>query len=715
MKRRYRYFIVLTLIVIPLFFFHKIIFTELTYFQRDVILQFKPWKVFINKVVSKIWNYKTDYTDFIPLWNPYNHCGAPLMANLQSQVFYPLSIVFYLIKDFAAAYKIFILLHCFLSMLFMFLLLRHKKLGYIPAITGAIIWSLNGFMISRIEFLSVFATIVWLPLLIFLLERTQDNFNFKKIIMLSFAIAIQFLAGHAQMWVYSIFFLICYSLFFCFKFRTSRPLYSLLLSIIMSVLLSSIQALPTLEFLLHSTRIGQQNGQFGMSYQQAAFGSLKFSDLFNFFYPFNWQFTFSKVSENTSVLTLSHYWIFTFYIGFLGMILTILGFIKSKYKTEKIFYLTIVVITILFSLGENFILYELVYTYLPISRIFRHPAVIIYIVMFIFAIFCAEGVQTVKHISKKYRILKIFLYLLPILSFMELFFYSTKISMLLPKSILDEKRELINFLMEKSKSDNLPYRFAHTPLTQKVATTTLGKSLYDTFAKYRDKLFSNINLEYELYNFRGQDIELTNYHKFMNFVYSRKSLDDAIPYLSIANVKYILSVTEQKTSLANLVKLGEIKVYENPFVLPQIYPVTKIIVEYNIEKSLELIKSLGNEVFDTVIIHTKENTNFVSQQNQPHNFTIHKLEVHTNKIFSLITTSSPVFLVISQNYYPGWHCIVDGIKTKIYHCNIFMSGIYVKEGTHEINLYYSPNSFKIGCIITLLTLLMCCLYIFEKS
>ena len=46
----------------------------------DVIRELYPWK---TVVIGELKNGK------FPLWNPYNFSGAPLLANYQSQVFYP--------------------------------------------------------------------------------------------------------------------------------------------------------------------------------------------------------------------------------------------------------------------------------------------------------------------------------------------------------------------------------------------------------------------------------------------------------------------------------------------------------------------------------------------------------------------------------------------------------------------------------------------------
>lgn len=705
----------LILFFLVIIFLNQIVFTNLIYFQRDITLQFKPWKIFINSFLS---NFKNSlyYLDFIPLWNHYNHCGAPLMANIQSQVFYPFSIIFIILKDFACAYKIFIIAHFFLSTLFMFLLLREKKLSLISSILGSVIWSFNGFMVSRIEFLSVFSTIIWLPLILYLFSLALKNFQYKKIIFLSIIIAIQFLAGHTQMWFYSMLFFLLYSLFKSYEEKSFLPIKIFSVSILFSLFIVAIQFLPTLEFVLHTTRAGEEIksfSQFGMKYKETTIlGSLNIKDLLNFFYPYYWQFDLTKYPA------LTNYWLYTFYIGFLATLLTIVGFITNKNIKEKIFYLITFIFVFMFAMGDNSFFYKLIYKTFPLIRIFRFPSTIIYINIFILSLFSSYGVQFfLKSLNQYKRIL----YFVFFICFLELYIYNTKISMLLPKSILDEKKETINFLIKKNLEYNSNYRFAHTPLTQTLTMAAKGKDLYSGFAKFRDNMLSNINLEYKIPNFRGQDLELKNFFKFMDFVYSRNSLDDAAVFFAIANTKYILSAIKYNTKYWKLKKeTNTIKIYENIYVLARLYPVEKIIFEPDLDKSLKIIENLNLEVIKTAIIHSNEKNieDFIYSQNnlnQKNSFVIHYSSFVYNKIFAKITNAKPQFLVISQNYYPGWKCFINNKKTKIFHCNIFMSGVYLPQGENYIYLCYDPISFKVGCIITLLSILFVILYLFETK
>lgn len=126
------------------------------------------------------------------------------------------------------------------------------------------------------------------------------------------------------------------------------------------------------------------------------------------------------------------------------------------------------------------------------------------------------------------------------------------------------------------------------------------------------------------------------------------------------------------------------------------------------------MEDLKFNLFNTVIIHCK-NTNNLFQNNSFVNIAINDFRYYNNKIYIRINCPREGFLVISQNFYPGWQCMVNSKKTKIYHCNIFMNCIYLAEGNNEIWFYYNPISFKIGCIVTLICIFFIIVYLYEKE
>ncbi len=68
-------------------------------------------------------------------------------------------------------------------------------------------------------------------------------------------------------------------------------------------------------------------------------------------------------------------------------------------------------------------------------------------------------------------------------------------------------------------------------------------------------------------------------------------------------------------------------------------------------------------------------------------------------------TESPGLLVLGDTYYPGWKAYVDGKKTPIYPTDVALRSVYLEPGEHEVKFVYSPGSFKVGVLVSVLSLL----------
>jgi hypothetical protein len=61
-------------------------------------------------------------------------------------------------------------------------------------------------------------------------------------------------------------------------------------------------------------------------------------------------------------------------------------------------------------------------------------------------------------------------------------------------------------------------------------------------------------------------------------------------------------------------------------------------------------------------------------------------------------------LVVSENYYPGWHATVDGKPAVAERADLSLMGIALPEGAKKIELNFSSDTYKEGKTITLLAL-----------
>jgi len=154
----------------------------------DVVVQFHPWLAFQRGELRE---------GRLPLWDPYNYCGAPLLANGQSAVFFPLSLIVTW-----TGFGLSLLAVAFLKLatagFLAYLFLREVRLSPLAGAFGAVAFMFCGFNVIWLEFPNTCVSI-FLPGLFLFTERISE----RRTPLLSYAgmagiIALQFLGGHPE-------------------------------------------------------------------------------------------------------------------------------------------------------------------------------------------------------------------------------------------------------------------------------------------------------------------------------------------------------------------------------------------------------------------------------------------------------------------------------------------------------------------------------------
>jgi hypothetical protein len=75
-----------------------------------------------------------------------------------------------------------------------------------------------------------------------------------------------------------------------------------------------------------------------------------------------------------------------------------------------------------------------------------------------------------------------------------------------------------------------------------------------------------------------------------------------------------------------------------------------------------------------------------------------------------ITLSAPApkgsSLVVAENYYPGWHAIVDGKPQPVYRADYNLIGVPLPEGARSVELTFHDRAVDTGKKITLVALVI---------
>lgn len=139
-------------------------------------------------------------TGKLPLWNPYQLCGKPLLATPAAGVFYPLNFV-YLVFDVDTAIEISFLLHMLLGALGMFYLMRHFGVGTFAALCSAVTFVWSGWLIDNANQPVLFAGMMWMPLTALLLDRVLQGARLAWL-PLGLAVTCQVFNGATEIFVH---------------------------------------------------------------------------------------------------------------------------------------------------------------------------------------------------------------------------------------------------------------------------------------------------------------------------------------------------------------------------------------------------------------------------------------------------------------------------------------------------------------------------------
>jgi uncharacterized membrane protein YfhO len=75
---------------------------------------------------------------------------------------------------------------------------------------------------------------------------------------------------------------------------------------------------------------------------------------------------------------------------------------------------------------------------------------------------------------------------------------------------------------------------------------------------------------------------------------------------------------------------------------------------------------------------------------------------HSNQLVIRVQTPSPGWLVLSDVWYPGWRARVDGDTSLIRRANYLFRAVRLEAGEHEVVFSYTPWSFYLGSLASLM-------------
>ncbi len=239
-----KWFPIIVLLAISALFFYKTIFQFQIPFPGDLLIsEYAPWKYesylgynpgsYPNKaqyfdVIRQLYPWKMLVIEELregrlPMWNPYNFSGSPLLANLQSSVFNPFNVLFFIFSK-PVSWSLYIMVQPIFAALFTFVYLKNKNLSSASSILGSVAFSFSLFMSTFLEYGNFGHTIMWLPLLLYIIDKSSDKNSRKTKIIFPLLVSIVFFAGHLQLAVG----VLGITLLYVLSFAKSKKLFTML-------------------------------------------------------------------------------------------------------------------------------------------------------------------------------------------------------------------------------------------------------------------------------------------------------------------------------------------------------------------------------------------------------------------------------------------------------------------------------------------------------
>ena len=137
----------------------------------------------------------------VPQWNPFQQAGLPLLADIHAGVLYPANVLFQ-VWTFPTAYLAFVFLHHVALGAGLLLLLRRLGGEWHAALTGAIVFSLSGYVVGLVNSGPLVAGVALLPWVLWVLA--SKPVSSRVMVGTAALLGLQALSGDPQSVIYSV-------------------------------------------------------------------------------------------------------------------------------------------------------------------------------------------------------------------------------------------------------------------------------------------------------------------------------------------------------------------------------------------------------------------------------------------------------------------------------------------------------------------------------
>ncbi|HEY3444591.1 MAG TPA: YfhO family protein [Paludibaculum sp.] len=699
----------LLLIVIITGFYWKLILTpQFTWLAGpDIVTQVLPWYQF----QASEW-----HAGRIPLWEPNQWFGQPLIGQAQPGVAYPLNWVLFAlplrdgwIKQ-VHLHVYFVLIHL-MAAWFAYKLARELKCRRLAAVFGASIFSLAGWLGST-EWPQMINGAVWAPLVfLYLFRATKCRAPIRSSILAGFFLGMAWLSGHHQIPIFTS--LACAGVWIwsLYENRERRLAAAFLVFWAMAGATAAVQILPAQEYgrLAHRW-VGVTDP---ISWDQKV--------------PYDVHKTFNFKPPNLLGIVIPGYFEHSDpFLGTAALSMALLGITLAWRRRETRVLTSVAIGGLLFSLAHHTVFHGLLYALVPNVEKARSASMAIFIFGFCASMLAAIGLHHLLdrpespwpgRLARSAAIFGGFIFATRfvimqvkgfpgitedrsmVIALAALLLCATLLGKLAPRTVALCLLGL--FLVEVTNSNGFFFPSVEEKNRTALLRTTSEHSDIAAFLR-RQPGMSRFETDESLlaYNF-GDWYGLPQANGYLASITSNVVLHETHQPAAkrLLGVAYRIgnAPTEYFQEDVFTSRTG-LKVYRHSDVLPRAFSVHRAVRIQQRNQAPAQMKDIETRTFmlqeppalaecagtDRVVIQTYKPT----------------------QVKLAASMSCRGMVILADTWFPGWQATVDGKDTPIYEAYGLVRGVVLESGAHSVEFNYRPRSVIFGALLTLLAALV---------
>lgn len=178
------------------------------------------------------------------------------------------------------------------------------------------------------------------------------------------------------------------------------------------------------------------------------------------------------------------------------------------------------------------------------------------------------------------------------------------------------------------------------------------------------------------------------------------------PILSAMNLKYLLQGPFELPAPLGWPKVydQEIRIFENPNVVPRVFALGKVRQFASFEQLLGLLGTPEFRPWSEVWVESALPGPVDEAASQS---TCEISHYEPDRMVVAANFTAPGVLVLSESYYPGWRCVdAHGQEHAIFPVNGSSRGVYLPAGSHQLDFRFEPAPYRYGLRLSLFALLL---------